>query len=287
MPHGNDTMKTYMQDIGVYPRICKDEEVDLAAEIANGSEAARQNLIQSNLRLVVKIAHDFKGLGVPLMDLISEGNIGLMRAADKFDPCKGAKFSSYAAWWIKQAMRLALANQSRTVRIPVQTAGKMNKIKCARNRLLMELDREPTDAEIAKRVNLTERNVNSMRNLEMRWISLQAPIKPGEGGSFEDFIADHNEKQPDETIDEADTMLRLEKLLNELEDRESTVLKMRFGLDGEPPKSLCEVSQLLGRTRERVRQIQNQALTKLKHLMREDGREIDARILQPENTERR
>lgn len=287
MPLGNNTMNSYMQEIDEYPRIRKDEEITLAAEIANGSESARENLIQSNLRLVVKIAHDFKGLGVPLMDLISEGNIGLMRAADKFDPSKGAKFSSYAAWWIKQAMRRALANQSRTIRIPVQTAGKMNKIKYTRNRLLMELGREPTDAEIAKRVNLSERKVNSVRHLEMRWISLQAPIQTGENGSFEELIADPNEKRPDATINESDTMHRLVELLNGLEDRESTVLKLRFGLDGAPPKSLCEISEELGRTRERVRQIQNQALAKLKHRMREDGREIDAQILQPKAIQRR
>ncbi len=126
-----DTMKVYMQEIGQIPLVTREEEVDLAADIAKGSAAARHKLIQSNLRLVVKIAHDFKGLGLPLVDLISEGNIGLMKAVEKFDPSKGAKFSSYAAWWIKQSMRRALSNQSRTIRIPVQSAGKINKIKIA------------------------------------------------------------------------------------------------------------------------------------------------------------
>ena len=286
MTLGNDTMKVYMQEIGNYPLICKEDEVDLAAEIADGSESARQLLIQSNLRLVVKIAHDYKGLGLPLLDLISEGNIGLMRAADRFDPSKGAKFSSYAAWWIKQAMRRALANQSRTIRIPVQSATKMNKIKYTRNRLIIELGREPTDAEIANRVNLSERSVNTMRGLEMRWISLQAPIQIGETGSFEEMVPDRSKKQPDEFIDETDIMDRLDQLLEGLEDRESTVLKLRYGLDGTPPKTLEQISETLGRTRERVRQIQNQALAKLKHLMSEDGREIDAQTPQPTTTQR-
>ncbi len=286
MALGNDTIKAYMQEIGEYPLIRKEEEVGLAAEIADGSESARQQLIQSNLRLVVKIAHDYKGLGLPLLDLISEGNIGLMRAADKFDPCKGAKFSSYAAWWIKQAMRRALANQSRTIRIPVQSAGKMNKIKYTRNRLIMELGREPTDAEIAKRLNLSERNVSTMRSLEMRWISLQAPVQAGETGSFEELIPDQSKKRPDESIGEDDAMQHLHELLNLLEERESAVLNLRYGLDGTPPKTLEEVSETVGRTRERVRQIQKQALAKLKHLMSEDGRETDARIPQPEMMER-
>ncbi|NCC66519.1 MAG: sigma-70 family RNA polymerase sigma factor [Spirochaetia bacterium] len=153
----NDTMKVYMQDIGQISLVTKEEEVDLAAKIhgtdPKAHEEARATLIQANLRLVVKIAHDFKGLGLPLLDLISEGNIGLMRAGEKFDPAKGAKFSSYAAWWIKQSMRRALANQSRTIRIPVQSAGKINKIKSVRMKLTEELGREPTDAEIAEHLD--------------------------------------------------------------------------------------------------------------------------------------
>lgn len=266
----SDTMKVYMQEIATYPLIHKGQEVDLAAEIADGSEDARQQLIQSNLRLVVKIAHDFKGLGLPLLDLISEGNIGLMRAVDKFDPSKGAKFSSYAAWWIKQAMRRALANQSRTVRIPVQSASKMNKIKYAQNRLYIELGREPTDGEIAKRVRLSERTVNTLRKPEMRWISLQDPIQAGENGDFEELIPDRGAKGPDVWVDEADIQKRLQELLAELDERESVVLRLRFGLDDKAPKTLEQVSEAVGRTRERVRQIQSQALAKLRRLMAEE-----------------
>lgn len=270
MAISGDTMKVYMQEIATYPLVREDQEVDLAAEIADGSEDARQQLIQSNLRLVVKIAHDFKGLGLPLLDLISEGNIGLMRAVDKFDPSKGAKFSSYAVWWIKQAMRHALANQSRTVRIPVQSASKMNKIKYAQNRLYIELGREPTDGEIAKRVRLSERTVNTLRKLEMRWISLQDPIQAGENGDFEELIPDRGAKGPDVWVDEADIQKRLQELLAELDERESVVLRLRFGLDDKAPKTLEQVSEAVGRTRERVRQIQNQALAKLRRLMAEE-----------------
>lgn len=275
MPVGGDTMKTYMQQIGMYPLIPKDEEVALADRIADGSDDAREKLIQSNLRLVVKIAHDFKGLGLPLLDLISEGNIGLMRAAEKFDPRKGAKFSSYAAWWIKQSMRLALANQSRAVRVPVQSAAKMNKIKYARNRLHIELGREPTDAEIARRIHTSARSVSAMRRLDARWVSLQDPIQLGEIGNIEDLIPDSNAKAPDEWVYERDALRRLGGLLHRLNQRESTVLRLRFGLDGAPPRTLDQTSAALGRTRERVRQIQNQALAKLRQFMEEDDRESE------------
>jgi len=150
MASDHDTMKLYMERIGQYSLVTRQEEIELAAEIDKGSEEARQKLIRSNLRLVVKIAHDFKGRGLPLLDLISEGNIGLVRAVEKFDPSKGAKLSSYAAWWIKQAMRRALANQSRTIRVPVQSASKIGKIQTAQTALRDRHQREPTDAEIAE-----------------------------------------------------------------------------------------------------------------------------------------
>ena len=173
-----------MQEIAQIPLVTREEEVDLAGEISRGSGDARRKLIQSNLRLVVKIAHDFKGLGLPLVDLISEGNIGLMKAVEKFDPTKGAKFSSYAAWWIKQSMRRALSNQSRTIRIPVQSAGKINKIKSARIKMAEELGREPTDIEVANRLDFSARTVASLRLAELRTFSLQDPIQSGEDSVF-------------------------------------------------------------------------------------------------------
>ena len=271
----NDTMKVYMQDIGQISLVSKSEEVDLAATIhgrdTGEHDEARATLIQANLRLVVKIAHDFKGLGLPLLDLISEGNIGLMRAVEKFDPAKGAKFSSYAAWWIKQSMRRALANQSRTIRIPVQSAGKINKIKSVRMKLAEKLGREPSDAEIAANLDFSERTVAGLRLADLKTFSLHDPIQQGEDGEFQDIIPDRGAMTPDRILGDVESIKRLVELLRDLDDRERMILKMRFGLDNNRPRTLEEVSQEIGRTRERVRQIQNQALSKLKSLLADEA----------------
>ena len=271
----NDTMKVYMGEIGQISLVSKTEEADLAEQIHGNSgvlhDEARATLIKANLRLVVKIAHDFKGLGLPLLDLISEGNIGLMRAVEKFDPIKGAKFSSYAAWWIKQSMRRALANQSRTIRIPVQSAGKINKIKSVRMKLTEELGREPTDSEIAEHLDFSERTVAGLRLADLRTFSLHDPIQQGEEGEFQDIIPDRRAMTPDQILGDVESVGRLLTLLDELEDRERLILKMRFGLDGYRARTLEEVSQAIGRTRERVRQIQNQALVKLRMLLADES----------------
>ncbi len=271
----NDTMKVYMQDIGQISLVSKEQEVELAAKIHGYNQfehdEARATLIQANLRLVVKIAHDFKGLGLPLLDLISEGNIGLMRAVEKFDPAKGAKFSSYAAWWIKQSMRRALANQSRTIRIPVQSAGKINKIKSVRMKLAEKLGREPTDAEIAEHLDFSERTVAGLRLADLRTFSLHDPIQQGEDGEFQDIIPDRGAMTPDRILGDVESVDRLLNLLQDLDERERMILKMRFGLDGSRPRTLEEVSQEIGRTRERVRQIQNQALSKLRSMLADEA----------------
>lgn len=271
----NDTMKVYMTEIAQIPLVNKKEESDLAeaihSEDCDRHEDARTTLIKANLRLVVKIAHDFKGLGLPLLDLISEGNIGLMRAVEKFDPAKGAKFSSYAAWWIKQSMRRALANQSRTIRIPVQSAGKINKIKTVKMKLTEELGREPSDAEIADNLDFSERTVTGLKMADLRTISLHDPIQQGEEGEYQDIIPDRHAMTPDQIIGDIESVFRLMDLLDKLEDRERKILEMRFGLRGGRTLTLEEVSQEIGRTRERVRQIQNQALAKLKQLLLDEA----------------
>jgi RNA polymerase primary sigma factor len=271
----NDTMKVYMGEIAQIPLVNKKEEAELAEAIHSTDpdrhEDARTTLIKANLRLVVKIAHDFKGLGLPLLDLISEGNIGLMRAVEKFDPAKGAKFSSYAAWWIKQSMRRALANQSRTIRIPVQSAGKINKIKTVRMRLAEELGRDPSDAEIAEHLDFSERTVSGLRLADLRTISLHDPIQQGEEGEFQDIIPDKHAMTPDQIIGDVESVIRLIDLLDKLDERERRILEMRFGLRGGRTLTLEEVSQQIGRTRERVRQIQNQALAKLKQLLMDEA----------------
>ena len=267
----NDTMKVYMTDIGRIELVSKTEEIELAAQIHGGNsqthDEARQTLIQANLRLVVKIAHDFKGLGLPLLDLISEGNIGLMRAVEKFDPAKGAKFSSYAAWWIKQSMRRAIANQTRTIRIPVQTGSKMNRIKQARLLLKTELGRDPSDLEVAEYLDLSERTVASLRRSDNSVFSLQDKIVEGEENSFEELIPDPNAVNPGTRISDEDSLALLREGLDSLDPREREIISMRYFEN----KTLDEVSQIIGRTRERVRQIQNQALAKLKELMIEES----------------
>ena len=271
----NDTMKVYMGEIARIPLVNKNEEGELAKLIHSTDnkqyEDARNTLIKANLRLVVKIAHDFKGLGLPLLDLISEGNIGLMRAVEKFDPSKGAKFSSYAAWWIKQSMRRALANQSRTIRIPVQSAGKISKIKTVRMKLSEELGRDPTDSEIADHLEFSERTVAGLRLADLKTISLHDPIQQGEEGEFQDIIPDRHAMTPDQIIGDVESVFRLLDLLDKLDFRERRILEMRFGLRGTRPLTLEEVSQQIGRTRERVRQIQNQALNKLKQLLTDEA----------------
>ena len=271
----NDTMKVYMHDIGQISLVSKDQEVSLAAQIHgkdhDSHDEARATLIEANLRLVVKIAHDFKGLGLPLLDLISEGNIGLMRAVEKFDPAKGAKFSSYAAWWIKQSMRRALANQARVIRIPVQSAGKINKIKSVKMKLAEQLGREPTDDEIAEHLGFSERTVTGLRLADLRTFSLHDPIQQGEEGEFQDIIPDRGAMTPDRILGDEESVHRLLSLLSELDDRERLILQLRFGLDGKRPKTLEEVSQEIRRTRERVRQIQNQALAKLRAMLADEA----------------
>ncbi len=265
----NDTMKLYMQSIGQFRLVTQKEEAQLAKRIAKGDQEARDILISSNLRLVVKIAHDFKGLGLPLLDLISEGNIGLMRAVEKFDPTKGAKLSSYAAWWIKQSMRRALANQARTIRIPVQSASKIGKIQNAKAKLTQTLGREPTDKEIATEINLTERTVTGLRQGKASTISLFDPIQNGAEGEFKDIIPDDKTIAPNDIIQDDETLQLMMKMVAKLPERERVILKLRFGLDGGKPKTLEEVSHAIGRTRERVRQIQNQALERLRAAIEE------------------
>ncbi len=198
----NDTMKEYMRDIGQIPLITREEEAELADRIKNGDETAREKLISSNLRLVVKIAHDFKGMGLPLQDLVAEGNIGLMRATEKFDPKKGAKFSSYAAWWIKQAMRRALSEKSKTIRIPVASVTKIIRIRNVRQKLIQELGREPTDGEISAKTDLSERVVRRLRLADMKTLSLHDPILRGEDGEIHNLIPDDNIESPYRILDD-------------------------------------------------------------------------------------
>jgi len=262
-----NSVKTYMGEIAAYPLITREEEVELAGEIAAGSEIAKRKLTEGNLRLVVKIAHDYKNLGVPLADLIAEGNIGLMKAVIKFQPDKGAKFSSYAAWWIKQAIRRAIANQSRVVRVPVQAAAKMKLIRDTRQALSDKKGHTVNEKEIAQELGMTERSIRStIATVKTSLVFMDAEISEGEGGTIGDLLMDIKAQTPEEVMQESDVMKLLKSLVDQqLNEREKVIIHMRYGFDDGKPKTLEEVSAIIGRTRERVRQIQHQALMKLKH----------------------
>ena len=264
------TSQVYMRNIIDFALLSPDEEIQLAADIHSGDQKthdeAKAKIVRANLRLVVKIANEFMNRGLSKHDLISEGNIGLMTAAEKFDPNKGAKFSTYSTWWIKQAMRRAIAEQSRTIRIPVQSVGKINKIKSAQREIQTESGRIATNKEIAERLNLSPRTVRELRHASLNTSSLNEPIVNGEAGEMQDFISDKPELSPDNVLGDIESLKHLYVLVEQLCEREKQVLKMRFGLDGNSIMTLENVGIAVGCTRERVRQIQNKAIKKLQSM---------------------
>lgn len=268
----NDTLKLYMQSITAYPLLRPSEVNELSRRVHNGDMQAREILIQSNLRLVVKIAHDFKGRGVSLADLISEGNIGLMRAVDKFDSSKGAKLSSYASWWIRQAMRRAIVTCGRMIRIPPQTALKMLKIQAMRAKLTRELGREPDHSEIAAACKLSIRTVDNLANRNQVIVSMHDHLGGDGGNELEYIIPDEKSLNDFAALEEAEEIGRLRSFFEQLPPRVQKVLTLRFGLGGSgTPQTLEEVASGIGLTRERVRQIQNQGLTRLRKMMNGSG----------------
>jgi RNA polymerase primary sigma factor len=260
-------IKIYLREIGQIPLLTPKDEVRLAARIKKGDKQARAQMIKANLRLVVKIAHDYSNFGLPLLDLISEGNIGLMKAVERFDPKKGGKLSTYAAWWIKQSIKRALANQAKTIRLPVHLVDKISKMKRAGHKLSEKLGREATDQELADVLGLTRAKVAQLRTISIRPASLDAPIGDDDATEFSEIVGDDAALTPFELL--RDKTLRQEvcDILEELEPREAEILTLRFGLDGNKPKTLEEVGKKFKVTRERVRQIQNIALTKLRRVM--------------------
>ena len=262
-----DTVQMYLREIGRVPLLSAAQEITLARRIQRGDKHARLDMIRANLRLVVKIAHDYEGLGLPLSDLISEGNIGLMRAVERFDLKKGAKLSTYAAWWIKQGIRRALANQSKTIRLPVHVADKLSRLRRASYRLVETLGREPTDAELADRLQLPAFKVSHLRTLGVRPASLEAPIH-GEGDEdatpFSDMVTDADALAPDQLLRVKARRQDLREQLQHLTAREADIIRLRFGLSGDDPLTLEEVGRIYKVSRERVRQVQDMALTKLR-----------------------
>ena len=261
-------LQLYLQEIAKTPLLTIAEEVQLARRIRRGDRAARNHMIQANLRLVVKIAHDYKDFGLPLLDLISEGNIGLIKAVERFDPRKGGKLSTYAAWWIKQSIKRALANQSKTIRLPVHLVDKISKMRRAAMKLAEEYGREPTDEEVAMELNIPVNKVAHLKSVSIRPTSLDAPIgEDGDSATFGDIVGDENATSPSENVQEGNLKSDLNRMINSLDKREADILRMRFGLDGHDELTLEEVGKKFKVTRERVRQLQNLALQKIRRLM--------------------
>jgi RNA polymerase primary sigma factor len=264
---GDTAIKLYLREIGQVKLLTPQEEIDLAAKIKKGDKKAREQMIKANLRLVVKIARDYEGIGLPLLDLISEGNIGLMKAVERFDPAKGGKLSTYGSWWIKQSIKRALANQSKTIRLPVHLVDKISKMRRTAMRLQEELGREPTDDELGGELGIAASRVAQMRMAAIRPASLDAPIGDEDSNNFAEVVQDESADTPYEQLEEKTVTRMLQEMVKTLDPREATILRARFGLDGGPQKTLEEVGQKFGVTRERVRQIQNIALKKLRKMI--------------------
>jgi RNA polymerase primary sigma factor len=257
-------LQLYLREIGQVKLLTPAEELALAKRIKRGDKKASELMITANLRLVVKIARGYEAFGVPLLDLINEGNIGLMKGVQRFDPAKGAKLSTYASWWIKQAIRRALSNQSKTIRLPVHVVEKMTHIRKAEVRLRETLDREPTDEEVADDLGYKQHRIRQYREASRAPISLDSPISDDNATSVAEHVADANAAAPfAELLNQNDSEL-VQEVLATLDARESRILAMRFGLDNGKPKTLEEVGARLGVTRERIRQIQEQALAKMR-----------------------
>ena len=269
----------YLQAIGRVPLLTPDQETKLAGKIKNGDAEARERMINANLRLVVTIARDYIDLGLPLLDLISEGNIGLTKAVDRFDPSKGAKLSTYAVWWIKQSIKRALANQSKTVRLPVHLVAKIAKVRQVSLQMSDELGREPTDDELGEEIGIGGARVTRLRTLGIRPASLDAPVTDDDSTEFGQMIGDEDAQTPFESLRDRNLCDEIGDLLEILSAREKKIIAERFGLGGEKPKTLEDVAKNFAVTRERIRQLQNVALAKLRRALGKKETALDAQLL--------
>ncbi len=261
----NDPVRMYLKEIGRINLLTSDEEFEYAKLAEQGDEYAKKMLAESNLRLVVSIAKRYVGRGMLFLDLIQEGNIGLMKAVDKFDPSKGYKFSTYATWWIRQAITRAIADQARTIRVPVHMVETINKLARVQRQLTQELNREPTEEELAKKLNVTVDKVREVYKISQDPVSLETPIGEEDDSHLGDFIKDERTMSPEEYATVEMLKEELASVLLTLTDREEKVLRLRFGLDDGQCRTLEEVGQIFGVTRERIRQIEAKALRKLRH----------------------
>ncbi len=263
----NDSVKIYLKEIGKYELLKAEEEPILAAKILEGDEEAKQRLINANLRLVVNIAKHYVGRGMQFLDLIQEGNLGLMKAVDKFDYTKGFKFSTYATWWIRQAITRAIADQARTIRIPVHMVETINKMTRVQRQLVQDLDRDPTAEEISEAMGgeLSPKRIREIQRIALEPVSFETPIGEEDDSHLIDFIEDKDNESPVEYTTKELLKEELDSILKDLTDREERVLRLRYGLDDNRPRTLEEVGKEFGVTRERIRQIEAKAIKKLKH----------------------
>lgn len=261
----SDPVRMYLKEIGRIPLLTREQEIELAQAVEDGSPIAKSKLIDSNLRLVVSIAKKYIGRGMTFLDLIQEGNKGLIRAVEKYDWTKGFKFSTYATWWIRQAITRAIADQARTIRIPVHMVETINKLVRISRKLMQDLGREPTPEEIGKQMEISPDKVREILKISQKTTSLETPIGDDDDSYLGDFIADETQLTPYEATSKRLLRENVNEVLQALSDREARVLKMRFGLEGQRPMTLEEVGKKFGVTRERIRQIEAKALRKLKH----------------------
>jgi len=261
---GDTIYHLYLREVGQVRLLTRSEEIALARRVQQGDESAREQMIKANLRLVVKIAKDFEGYGLPLLDLINEGNLGLMTAVERFDPDRGAKLSSYAVFWIRQSIRRALANYSRTIRLPVHVHDKLLRVRRAALKLQEALSREPTDEELSAETGLPAWKIRQFRAASHCLVSLDAPVGDDEAATVAEIVADESAGRPGEGMDDQAAWAQVAELMRGLNPREITILQRRFGLDGDGAQTLEQVSEVVGLTRERIRQIQNRALEKLR-----------------------
>jgi RNA polymerase primary sigma factor len=262
---GTDPVRMYLKEIGRIPLLTREQEIDLAQRTEAGEAKAKEKLTSSNLRLVVSIAKKYIGRGMTFLDLIQEGNKGLIRAVEKYDWTKGFKFSTYATWWIRQAITRAIADQARTIRIPVHMVETINKLMRTSRKLMQDLGREPTAEEIGKAMDMEPDRVREILKISQKTTSLETPIGDEDDSYLGDFIADDTQISPYDATSQRMLKENVDEVLNALSDREARVLKMRFGLNGSRPMTLEEVGQKFGVTRERIRQIEAKALRKLRH----------------------
>ena len=261
----NDPVRMYLKEIGQIKLLSMDEELELADRIAAGDEMAKNTLAEANLRLVVSIAKRYVGRGMLFLDLIQEGNIGLMKAVDKFDVTKGYKFSTYATWWIRQAITRAIADQARTIRVPVHMVETINKLARVQRQLTLELNREPTEDELAKKMNISVDKIRDIYKISQEPVSLETPIGEEDDSHLGDFIKDERNVSPEDFATNEMLKDEIADVLSTLTEREEKVIRLRFGLEDGKSRTLEEVGQMFGVTRERIRQIEAKALRKLRH----------------------